>query len=169
MSDGGVKKWFMLQLWRLQQVSQPLTIAMLAVTLSLNIFNFIRWRPPLENPYYTIPLIFIIILSVAWGFAIIWDLRLRMWREQATVLIEKNPYSKEKMYSKEIAIYWILWLPLLEKLAKDDPKYEPQARAMRTWLNKTSKWDSTTYDDLKEILDFVGFDQKKLEELGKSD
>jgi len=167
MPDGGIKKWFMLQLWRLQQVAQLLTLIMLAITLSLNLFGFIKWREPLSNPYLTIPLLIIVLALIIWVFAIIWDLKLKMWREQATVLIEKNPYSKEKMYSKEIAIYWLLWLPLLENMAKENPMYEPHAKALRTWLSKTYKMDSTTYGDLLEIMDFVGMDKKTLEELGK--
>lgn len=167
MADGGIKRWFMLQLWRLQQVAQLLTLAMLAITLSLNLFGFIRWREPFSNPYLTIPLLIIVLALIIWAFAIVWDLRLKMWKEQATVLVEKNPYSREKMYSKEIAVYWLFWLPLLENMAKDDPKYKPHAKALRTWLSKVYKMDSNTYEDLKEILDFVGMDKNSLEELDK--
>ena len=59
----------------------------------------------------------LLLVALIWGVAIVWDIRMKMWREQATVLIERNPYVKEKMSSKEVALISLFNLPLVEKLA----------------------------------------------------
>lgn len=79
-----------------------------------------------------------------------------MWREQMTVAVERNPYAKEKMSSKEIAIYALFWLPVLEKLGKDDPKLLEAASILREWLRQAAKEDAATLSDLRDILRFAG-------------
>lgn len=153
----GVKKWFMLQLWRLQQVAQLLTLALLALTLSLQLYDFIRWRGALfETPYTGVPFILLVLAAIIWGFAVIWDIRFKMWREQQTVLVERNPYAKEKMAAKEVALYEIIWLPLMEKLGKDDPKLREASAQLKEWLDKQSREDPTVARDLEDIYKFIG-------------
>lgn len=160
-----MKKWFMLQLWRLQQVAQILTIAMLALSLTLQLYNFVNWRGAIfETPYTGVPVLLLVLAIIIWGFAVIWDLRLKMWREQATVLIEKNPYAKEKMYSKEIAVYELFWLTVLENLGKDDPKAKASAEALREWLRKARAQDPNTAKDLEEIFHYIGMEKPALSE-----
>ncbi len=145
----------MLQMWRLQQVAAIGTLVLLIINLSLSLFGYIKWREPLNNPYFTVPLIAILIALGVWGFAIFWDLRLKMWRDQATVLVEKNPYTKEKMYSKEIAIYKVVYLPILRQLGKDNPEINKAADALENWLNKTAVEDPLTVNDLKDIFQYI--------------
>jgi len=157
--DGGIKKWFMLQMWRIQQVAQVVTIALLAVNLSLTLYDYIKWRSGLfESPYTGIPLILLILVAIVWGLAIIWDIKMRMWREQATVLVERNPYVKEKMSSKEIALISLFNLPLVEKLAEDDPKFRPYADGLKAWLDKAMAQDNNIKRDVEEIFQYIGRD-----------
>ena len=153
-----VKKWFMLQMWRLQQVAQVLTLVLLALNLSLQIFGLIKWREgsPLSTSYVGVPLILLFLAMAIWTCAIIWDLRLKMWRDQMTILTERNPYAKEKMAAKEIALYEVLWLPLLDKLGKDDPKTKQAADELRAWLKKIARDDPAIARDIKEIYEYIG-------------
>ena len=106
---GGPKRWFMLQMWRVQQIAQIATIALLAINLTIQIYPFVEWRGSVFlSPYTGMPLILLILVSTIWAFSIVWDLRMRMWREQASVVIEKNPYAREKMSAKEVAVYGAL-------------------------------------------------------------
>jgi hypothetical protein len=160
--DGGIKKWFMLQLWRVQQVAQLLTIAMLAFTISLQIYPYVSWRfegTVFEGTYPSITLILLLIAAGVWIFAITWDMKLRMWREQATVLVERNPYAKEKMTSKEVVLYGLIWLPLLEKMAKDDPKLTTASEVLREWLRKASKEDPSNAAEVEQLFEFLGVDK----------
>jgi len=164
-----LKKWFMLNVWRLQQVAQVLTLALLALNLSLQIFGLIKWREdsPLSISYVGVPMILLVLAMAIWTFAIVWDLRLKMWRDQATVLVERNPYSKEKMSAKEIMIYGVLWLPLLEDIGKRDPKAKVAADALREWIKKASKEEPVMEKDLEDIFAYIGFGQKELMDFQK--
>jgi len=153
-----LKKWFMLQMWRLQQVAQILTLALLALNLSLQVFGLIKWREDslLSISYVGVPMILLVLAAIIWTFAIIWDLRLKMWRDQAVVLVERNPYSKEKMSSKEVVMYSLFYLPLLESLAKDDPAKKADADWLRLWIKKNLEEDPSTAKDAREIMEYLG-------------
>ncbi len=150
----------MLQVWRLQQVAQVLTIVLLAITLSLQLYDYVRWRagPLFETPYVGVPILLLILAIIIWCIAIYWDLRLKMWREQATVLIERNPYTKEKLTSKEIVVYGLMWLPIMEKMAKDDPKLAEAVEIVKQWMKRVSEEDPNTIPGIKDIFDHIGKD-----------
>jgi len=153
-----IKKWFMLQVWRLQQVAQILTLVLLAINLALQIFGLIKWREDslLSTSWIGVPMILLVLAALIYTFAIIWDLRLKMWRDQATVLVERNPYSKEKFSSKELALYSITWLPVMDRMGKDDPKIKAAADGLRDWLRKAFKEDATLQADLQEVIEHIG-------------
>lgn len=161
--DGGIKKWFMLQMWRLQQVAQLLTIALLAINLSLQVYTFMEWRGSLfATPYTGVPIILLILAAIIWGFAIVWDMRLKMWRESQAVLIERNPYQKEKMSSKELALYGMCWLPILKHLGETDPEARQAEQSLRAWLKRNYESDSILRKDLGEVFEFIGTKQSEL-------
>jgi len=159
-----VKKWFMLQVWRVQQVAQVLTIALLAINLSLQLYTFMEWREGsfFATPYTGATLILLILAAIIWAFAIVWDIRLRMWREQATVLMERNPYVKEKMTAKEVMVYGVMWLPLMERIGESDPKMKEAAEALRNWLAKSVKSDAILAKDVKDVADHIGRPESNL-------
>jgi len=153
------RKWFMLQVWRLQQISQVMTLFLLALSEATVLWTLLKYRGGIfNNPYIMIPLLLAMFGSAIWLASIIWDLKLKMWRFQATVLVERNPYSKEKMAPKEIVLYSMTWLPIMDKLGENDPKIRMQAEAFRAWLRKASKMEPNLEADMKEILDFIGED-----------
>ncbi|MGB2581556.1 MAG: hypothetical protein WBD03_03670 [Thermoplasmata archaeon] len=154
------KKWFMLQVWRVQQVAQILTIVMLAISLTLQVYGYMQWREGtwFATPYVGGVLILLALAASIWGFAFLWDMRLRMWREQAAVLVERNPYAKEKWYAKEIVTYKLIMLPILEKLGEDDEKLESYAKTVRAWIDKSLSKDPATRREVTELAEFVGMD-----------
>lgn len=155
--SGGLKKWLMLQMWRVQQVAQILTIVMLAVTLTLQVYSYMQWRGTLFATPYVGGLIILLVLAAAiWAFAIVWDLRLKMWREQMTVAVEKNPFTKEKMTPKELMIYRIIWLPILEQFADENPRMRASADALRRWLNRSMKEDRVAENEVNILIDYIG-------------
>jgi len=161
LGNNGIKKWFMLQMWRLQQVAQVLTLTLMAANLSLLVWDYVKWRNEILQNSIVGPLIILLILGMAiWSFAMVWDLRLKMWREQVAVLIEKNPYMKERFAPKEIALYAITWLPVLEQLGKDNPEMKAHAESLRRWLQKELKEDELAQKELDDILEYIGKDKK---------
>ena len=160
--NGGVKKWFMLQLWRVQQVAQILTIALLALNLSLTVYPYLEWREGtvFAETYAGVTLILLLIAAGVWIFAMVWDIKLKMWREQQMVLVEKNPYAKEKMAAKEIVMYQLSWLPLMEKLGKDDPDIMAAAKSLRAWTERLAAEDPILRHDIDQVFTFMN-DKKK--------
>jgi hypothetical protein len=153
----GVKKWFMLQVWRVQQIATILSLVMLAVTDALLVYDKVSWRSGVfETPYTGVVIILLAIGLVIWGVSIVWDLKLKMWREQMTVLVEKNPYNKERMASKEIVMYNLMWLPMLEHIGKQDPEVKAAAQALRGWMTRIADEDPLIKKDIEEILEFMG-------------
>ncbi|MEM0343842.1 MAG: hypothetical protein QXU73_06320 [Thermoplasmata archaeon] len=160
MADNRIKKWLMLQMWRLQQVAQVLTLTLMAANLSLMVWGYVKWRGSIFENSIAGPLVILLVLGlVIWSFAIVWDLRLKMWREQVSVLVEKNPYMKERLAPKEIALYALTWLPVLEQLGKDNPEMKTHAEALRLWLQKELRDDSLVRKDLEDILEYIGKDR----------
>lgn len=158
-----VKKWFMLQLWRVQQVAQILTLALLGVTDSFLIWDKVEWRGGIiADPYGGPVIILLTIALLVWAFAITWDLRFKMWREQTSVLIEKNPYMKEKFAPKEIALYAMIWIPIMERLGKEDPVLARNAQLLKDWLKREIREDELTTKDLKDIMEYMGKERKGL-------
>lgn len=155
-----LKKWLMLQMWRFQQVAQPITLVLLAANLAVQLFNFVKWRGAVLGNFFTaVPLIMLILMLIMWAFAIIWDLRLKMWRDQATVLVERNPYTKEKLSAKEMAQYNMIWIPFLEELGKDSKKLADTAEVLKKWVKKASEDDRQLIKDLDDLLRHIGDDK----------
>jgi len=158
----------MLQIWRIQQPAQLITLVLLALNLSLQLFYFVKWRGAiLNNVYLMIPLIFLLLFAGIWVVAIFWDLRLRLWREQATVLVERNPYTKERLNAKEMAQYSLIWIPVLEKLGKDDPKLAEIAKVLKQWVKKEWEDDPQLVKDVGELFGHIGSDRMDLTGLVK--
>jgi len=148
-SEHPVKKAFQLWMWWMQQISQPANMAMLALTLTLTVTNYIKWR--FENPYIGMILTFLILASIIGTFGWTWD-RIKMWHEQNVVNVERNPYQMLKMTPKEVFSYQTWWFPWLkqqgdegkrtvelwEKWVKaqldSDPHLKKQVQEMHTWL-----------------------------------
>lgn len=164
--DGGVKKWFMLQMWRIQQVAQVITIAMLAFNLALLLQTKMDWREGTiwADTYAGVFVIMLVLLMATWIFAIAWDLKLKMWREQQTVLIERNPYAKEKMNAKEVAVYTMIWLPVMEMAGQNDPKAKVSAQALRNWINNELKNDPVLNREVKDVLGYLNVTEQDFRE-----
>jgi len=155
-----LKKWFMLQVWRVQQVAQILTLVLLAVTDSKLLWDAVNWRGGIIADPYLGPLVIMIAIGLAvWAFAIFWDLRLRMWREQMNVTVERNPYAKERLTSKEVFMYSVFYMPVIESLAKNDPRMKEYADILAAWFKKETTEDPNLLRDMKEILGHIGSDR----------
>jgi hypothetical protein len=154
-----MKKWFMLQVWRIQQVAAILTMCLLALNLALQMYNFVDWRQGIfETPYSGVPIFILMIFAIIWGFSIIWDLKMKMWREQMAVTVERNPYAKEKLYAKEVAIMAFFQVPLLEYIGNKDPEMKHYSEAFKNWLDNVMKDDVALKEELDSLLKYIGME-----------
>ena len=151
-----MKKWFMLQMWRFQQISQIMTIGMLALTLSLQANTFMNWRGGwFSNPYLGVPFLLLVIFSVIWGISIFWDLKMKMWREQVAVTVERNPYAKEKLMAKEVLQMEQFWIPLLKYIGNKDSEMKSHAVMVQDWLDKALKEDNSLRSEFEDLLEYI--------------
>lgn len=147
-----LKKWFMLQMWRFQQIAAVMTLGLLALNLSLQVNSFMNWRGGwFSNPYLGVPFILLVLISVIWCVSVVWDLKMKMWREQAAVMYERNPYSKEKLVSKEVVQMSGFWIPDLRKSGNIE-----EAEFIRRWLKKELETDPALRSELKDLLSRIG-------------
>jgi hypothetical protein len=148
-----MKKWFMLQMWRMQQVATMLTLGMLAINLALQLYTYVGWREGVfKTPYYGIPIFLFIIIVIVWSISIFWDLKMKMWRDQMAVTVERNPYAKEKLVSKEVVMMCRFWIPQLEKSGN-----HADADYFRNWIKKELSTDPSLREELKDLLAHIGF------------
>lgn len=150
----GVKKWFMLQMWRVQQIAAIMTLVLLAINLSLQMYEYMSWRSGVfSSPYSGALVILLLLAAMIWGIAIVWDIRLKMWREQMTVLAERNPYMMDKMSAKELLMFGLVWLPILERVSKDDPEAKRSVEIIKAWMRKVATEDPRTLIDAEHVLE----------------
>lgn len=111
-NDGAhpLKKAFMVLLWRTQQIGQPTSLTLLAITLALQVNLYVGWR--FSNTYLGVGLALTAILFAVLLAGYVWDKGLRMWHEQGIVMVERNPYAMQKLTPKEVVYLTELWIPL---------------------------------------------------------
>jgi hypothetical protein len=56
----------------------------------------------------------------------------------------------------------LVYLPLIEKLGKEDPSMKASGEALRAWLMKALAQDANTARDLNEVLQYIGTDLSKV-------
>ena len=153
----------MLQVWRLQQIASVKTLVMLALSEATVIWGFLKYRGGLfGSPYIMIPILMVAFGGAIWAASIIWDLRLKMWRYQANVSMERNPYGREKLNAKEIAQYSLIWIPVLERLGKEDKKLAEAAEVLKIWVSKEWHDDPALVTEVKELFGHIGSDRMDL-------
>jgi len=143
-----VKKYLMVQIWRIQQSQALISLFFWALTLAgvfyynyfRNFFIFLglvsREESQTNNLIGTIYLFFMIVLAILLlGF--IYDRYLKLWREQTDVAIERNPYSVERMQPKEIVQWKRFNVSIMKELAKTDSAIRKDIEFMEKWIAKS--------------------------------
>ena len=131
-----IKHWLMVQVWRVQQIGGILSLVLMAIADTVLITNSIVWR--LGNYYLTVVLLLILLGSTILLCGWLWDKKAKMWREQMIVTVERNPYASLKLMPKEIIGYQVIYIPLMEFMAKTDEKNRESllhnAEMYRGWI-----------------------------------
>ena len=143
-----MKKFLMIQVWRVQQIASIFSLIMLALTLTLQVNEYIEWR--FSNTYMGIVLTLMVLAAIIMSAGYAWDRKLKMWREQIQVSVERNPYTTRKMTPKEIIGYENLWIPFLER-----NNQKAEADAYRKWITHEKK-DPETLKNYEELRNWLG-------------
>ena len=137
-----MKKWLLVQFWRVQQIAMLASLSLLAVNLALTANQYIEWR--FSNSYIGTSIVIIVIAALIWTFGYIWDRKLKLWKEQMVVSIERNPYATKHMTPKEIATHITIWIPWLRERGKD---------AEADFWQRIVDWNFASDTTLQEAID----------------
>jgi hypothetical protein len=139
-----VKKYLMVQIWRIQQSQAIISLFFWGLTLA-GIFyptyfhqHFVSLGLVRPSDYFLGTMILFLVIIVAFllmGF--IYDRSLKLWREQTDVAIERNPYSVERLQPKEIVQWKRTSVSIMKELAKTDSAIQKDIEFMEKWVAKS--------------------------------
>ncbi len=165
-----LRKRAMVYLWRAQQSGAMISITLLGTLTAASIYSdFLRdfyenlgWHQTnvLPGLVFTMMMIFVGVFGVGYAFD-----RLKFWKEQNIVAIERNPYGSYKLTAKEI--YWIkLWTATLAAQDKTDKEnsilvlFEQWVRrsveddpVLRQEVEGIEKWITSGDESIKKVIE----------------
>ena len=166
-----VKRFFMTQLWRIQQSYTLLSLILWGIVIAFTAFPIISpvWFPFLARfgisatttgiVALTLILLFLLIYGSLYAFGFVYDRYLRLWREQLDVAVEKNPYANEKLSPKEIMMWRHLFLPALKANASNDPNTRAEVEFVEKWVAKSLTGDSNIRQAVEEAERWIRSDR----------
>lgn len=109
----GVRKRAMIYLWRAQQSGAIINIMLLGTLTAATLYRqylkayFNNYGFPDNQELPGVVITMMMIFVAVFGVGFIFD-RLKFWKEQSIVGVERNPYASYKLSAKEV--YWIkIW------------------------------------------------------------
>jgi hypothetical protein len=158
-----VKRYVMLQLWRVQQSYTLLSLFLWGILITLSGFPVIGpvFLRVLEDRFgispgapgavaLTLAVIFFGVYLFLFGLGVIYDKYLRLWREQLDIAYERNPYTREKLMVKEILLWRHMFLPALRTAVKNNPEVQHEIDFMEKWIEKSESMDGNIQKAVKE-------------------
>ena len=155
----GIKKRFMMYVWRMQQIGSLYSVFMLTLTLTLVLYPLVDWRfdalfqwlgMPTDWSFLTVGILFVLILNCALLFGFVYDRVFKLWVDQTTVAIERNPYTKNLMNPKEILNWQYFFVPMLRSSGN-----HCEADFMDKWNQRCLAENPMLRTEVKRILRWV--------------
>ena len=139
-----LRKRAMIYLWRAQQSGSIINISLLGTLTAASLYRlylkayFHNYGFSEEQELPGVLVTMLIIFTAVFGVGFIFD-KLKFWKEQNIVGIERNPYGSYKLTAKEI--YWIrLWT---EAMMAGNPSADQRemAKFFRQWVERSMEDD----------------------------
>lgn len=156
-----VKKMFMIQVWRIQQSYAIFSLFAWSFLLTFTSYPYIaplfsRWGViSAEDVLLGMAVLFLIVFFGILAFGFLYDRILKLWREQADVVYERNPYAKEKLMPKEILLWKKAHLRTLREVAKQDPEVWEDIEFMEKWIQKSLESDPLLRKEVQETEKWI--------------
>ena len=137
------KRFLMTQLWRIQQSYTLLSLGLWGIVIALTAFPFVsaflvhQFGFDATAPGFvaiTLIFLFLVVFSGLFVFGIVYDKYLRLWREQLDVMVEKNPYAREKLSPKEILVWRYIYLPAMRLSGRDNLNTKSEIEFVEKWV-----------------------------------
>lgn len=153
-----MKLRIMTYFWRLQQSQVLVSMIMWATLLTLTSYEYVRWRlEPLlfNNIYLAFFVLFLIIFGIIILIGFAFDAIFKLWKEQAVVIARRNPYLKERIWTRDIVMWRHCLLPILKKHEDTDPKVNEEIKFMEKWVDKCMKIDPNIKKEVEDVEAWV--------------
>ena len=138
-----MKEWFMLQMWRINQIVPLATLSLMMLTYATTLYNSFMWRN--SSPYLVIPLIVVVLVVGVLTIGYIWDTRLKMQNAQAEVGYKKTPFALDRFTPQGIFGYITTQIPY--SMMKD-----PESASMMVNIVIKNLKDPYTLCQVKTIM-----------------
>jgi hypothetical protein len=156
----GLRKRAMTYLWRAQQSGAIISISLLGTLTAASLYNdylrqrFHNYAPLLDENnvlggvLLTMAMIFAAIFLVGFLFD-----RLKFWKEQNIVAIERNPYGSYKLTAKEI--YWIrMWIAAVSA-GNPTPAHKEMVTFVEQWIRRSTEEDPILKAEISAVEKWV--------------
>jgi uncharacterized membrane protein len=127
-----------------------------ATLLTLTSYQYLSWRVENDglfwgNVYLAMIILFLIIFAIIIFIGFAFDRIFKLWREQAVVIARRNPYLKERPWTKEIVMWRHALLPILKKYEDSDPNVKKDIAFMERWIAKVMSIDPNIKREVEEV------------------
>ena len=149
-----MKKKLMEFMWRLQASQTVIGIIFWPLTLTGIFYPYIRER---SNNFGLgqgavlggMLILFLTIVLFIVIFGLLFD-KLRFWKEQNIVLIERNPYGSLKLSAKEV--YWLrMWALALKANPSLSPELKKELELYDKWISFNLKDDKSLSNEVERM------------------
>lgn len=158
------KKLAMLYIWRIQQSQAVIGIIFWSLTLTGVFYQYAQYY---IDKYFKVGgmisgmvvFFFLTVLAILTvGF--IFD-KLKFWKEQNIVNVERSPYSLYKMTARDV--HWVnhIWIPMMKSQAKTEPSLSEHVSFMERWVQKLLDDDPILRADVEMVEKWISDDSKK--------
>ena len=153
-----VKKYLMVQIWRIQQSQAIISLFFWGLTLA-GIFyptyfhqHFVSLGIVRQSDYFLGTMILFLVIIVAFLLmGLIYDIVLKLWVEQSDVAVERNPYSKERLMAKDIVSWRRGNIAMMRQFARVDPSMQKDIDFMEKWIDKSLATQKGLKEDVERI------------------
>ncbi len=138
------KKVVMKYFWRVQQAQMIISMVFWSLTITGIFYPYVREKfnnfgIGQENVFLGMMVMFAIVIAAIILFGIIYD-RLKFWKEQQLVIVERNPYASWKL--NPLHSMWVeLWLEMAKSIEKKSPELEEKIKLYEAWISRCREID----------------------------
>jgi hypothetical protein len=142
-----MKKVFMKYLWRVQQAQMVISMVFWSMTLTGIFYPYFRerfnnWGIGQENVLLGMLVLFLLVITGIIIFGVIYD-RLKFWKEQQFVIVERNPYTSWKL--NPVFTQWAdLWIEMAKSVENKTPELEAKIEFFEEWVKRCEEIDPWT-------------------------
>jgi len=140
-----LKKWIMKQQWRFQYSSS--WYSLITGAISMGALWTIYFRDFLPVPAsILVPAVSVLYVIGFLGLGWFLDAKLKLWKEASEVTAERNPYTIDQPYFKEIEwggrlarAAWLCWYRYFKKIGLDQTEFVIELQKYIDWQDKWGK------------------------------